>query len=147
MIKLFKKVPVYTRDSVFVKGDDHKKQEVIDEWTDRLATKMAEMSSDKALIDEFGLQIQRTERRGGHYRKVVEVLNEEGYLTKVFHSVAEAATFFNRSGEYISRVIIENKKNALGFGIILRYRETDKERMARKKAEAKKKSKKRKKRQ
>ena len=145
MNKLFKKIPVYTRDSVAFIKDEKKKQETIDSWTDRLATKMAEMSSDKAIIDEFGIQINRMERRGGHNRKTVEVLNVDGYLTKVFHSVAEAGVFFDRSGEYISRIINDNKKNAIGCGFILRYRETDKERMARKKAYAKRKSQKKKK--
>ena len=143
MNKLFKKVPVYTRDSVFIKGDDHKKQEVIDEWTDKLATKMAEMSSDKAIIDEFGIQIERRERRGGHNRKTVEMLNEEGYVTRVFHSVVDASQFFGTSDETIIR-ICRGKKSGMLTGVILRYRESDKERKARKKSEAKKKMKKRK---
>lgn len=146
MNKLFKKVPVYTRDSVGFIKDEKKKQETIDTWTDRLATKMATMSSDKALIDEFGIQIERRELRGGHNRKTVEVLNEDGYVTRVFHSVADASQFFGTSDETIIR-ICRGGKSGLLTGIILRYRKTDKERAARKKAEAKKKSKKRNKRQ
>ena len=137
MNKTFKKVPVYTRDSVIIEGDDKKKQKIIDEWTDKLATKMATMSSDKALIDEFGIQIERMERRGGHNRKTVEVLNEDGYVTRVFHSVADASQFFGTSDETIIR-ICRGGKSGLLTGIILRYRETDKERAARKKSEAKK---------
>jgi hypothetical protein len=141
MNKTFKKVPVYTRDSVFIKGDDKKKQKIIDEWTDKLATKMATMSSDKALIDEFGIQIERRERRGGHNRKTVEMLNEEGYVTKIFHSVHDAAECYGTSDETIQR-ICRGRKSGLLSGVILRYRETEKERTARKKAEAKKKAKK-----
>lgn len=142
MNKLFKKVPVYTRDSVGFIKDEKKKQETIDTWTDRLATKMATMSSDKALIDEFGIQIERRERRGGHNRKTVEVLNEDGYVTLVFHSVNEAARHFGTSDETILRSCRGKRKSCLLNGVILRFRETDKERKARKKAEAKKKSKK-----
>lgn len=141
MNKLFKKVPVYTRDSVGFIKDEKKKQETIDSWTDRLATKMAEMSSDKALIDEFGIQIERRERRGGHNRRTVEVLSEEGYVTRVFHSVHDAAECYGTSDETIQR-ICRGRKSGLLSGVILRYRETEKERTARKKAEAKKKAKK-----
>ena len=38
MSKEFKDVPVYTKDSVKTTNDDKKKQAVIDEWTDELAT-------------------------------------------------------------------------------------------------------------
>ena len=40
-------VPVYTRDSLGLRGetDDKKRQGKIDEWTDRLATRMAATTS------------------------------------------------------------------------------------------------------
>ena len=67
------------------------KQAIIDEWTDALATRMASETSFNALEDEFGIRIQHQERRGGHNKKTVEVLNTEGYLTAVYYSVKEAS--------------------------------------------------------
>ena len=89
MSKKFDEVRVYTTDSVA--GPDTIKQALIDKWTDALANKMASETTYNALEDEFGIKIQHRERRGGHNRKTVEVLNTEGYLTAVYYSVKEAS--------------------------------------------------------
>ena len=122
MIRRKKKVPVYTIDSVIIDGDDHKKQEVIDEWTDELATKMARMLSDKALVDEFDLDIEVKEHRGGHNRKTVEMVNGDGYLVHVFRSAVEAAKYLNVSIFTVKRACCGVRKPLFDEGI-LRYRE------------------------
>lgn len=89
MSKKFDEVRVYTTDSVMIPVKN--KQAIIDEWTDALATKMASETTYNALEDEFGIKIQHQERRGGHNKKTVEVLNIEGYLTAVYSSMKEAS--------------------------------------------------------
>ena len=89
MSKKFDEVRVYTTDSVMIPAKN--KQAIIDDWTDALATKMASETSFNALEDEFGIKIQHQERRGGHNKKTVEVLNIDGYLTAVYYSVKEAS--------------------------------------------------------
>lgn len=89
MSKKFDEVRVYTTDSVL--GPETMRQSMIDKWTDALATRMASETTYNALEDEFGIRIQHQERRGGHNRKTVEVLNTEGYLTAVYYSVKEAS--------------------------------------------------------
>lgn len=89
MSKKFDDVRVYTTDSVL--GPETMRQSMIDKWTDALATRMASETTYNALEDEFGIRIQHQERRGGHNRKTVEVLNTEGYLTAVYYSVKEAS--------------------------------------------------------
>lgn len=137
MIRRKKKVPVYTIDSVIIYGDDHKKQEVIDKWTDELATKMARMLSDNALVDEFDLDIEVKEHRGGHNRKTIEMLNGDGYLVRVFHSIDEAATCLGVSHDMVGRIARGVKKSPF-VDSTLRFRETDKESKARMKAKKKK---------
>ena len=89
MSRKFDEVCVYTTDSVMIPVKN--KQAIIDDWTDALATKMASETSFNALEDEFGIRIQHQERRGGHNKKTVEVLNTDGYLTAVYYSVKEAS--------------------------------------------------------
>ena len=89
MSKKFDEVRVYTTDSVVIPAKN--KQSIIDEWTDALATRMASETTYNALEDEFGIKIQHQERRGGHNRKTVEVLNIDGYLTAVYSSMKEAS--------------------------------------------------------
>ena len=89
MSKKFDDVRVYTTDSVMIPAKN--KQSIIDEWTDALATRMASETTYNALEDEFGIKIQHQERRGGHNRKTVEVLNIDGYLTAVYSSMKEAS--------------------------------------------------------
>lgn len=132
MNKLFKKVPVYTHDSVGFLKDEKKQQKVIDEWTDKLATKMAAMSSDKAIIDEFGIQINCRERRGGHNRKTVEALNEDGYVVMVFHSVNDASKHFRTSVETILRSCRGKRRGNIQAGIILRFRDAEKKKKKKK---------------
>ena len=89
MSKKFDEVRVYTTDSVVIPAKN--KQAIIDDWTDALATKMASETTYNALEDEFGIKIQHQERRGGHNKKTVEVLNTDGYLTAVYSSMKEAS--------------------------------------------------------
>lgn len=122
MMKEFQKVPVYTKDTVsYIKGDK-KKQEVIDDMTSHLADRMAKVTSDRALVNEFGIDIAYEEHRGGHNRRTIEMLNGDGYLVHVFHSIMEAAKFFGTSVDTISRICRGVRKFSFGDGTI-RYRE------------------------
>lgn len=122
MMKEFKKAPVYTKDSVSYIKDDKKKQEVIDDMTSHLADKMVKITTDRALVNEFGLEIDLVEHRGGHNRRTVEMLNGDGYLVHVFHSIIDAAKFFGTSIDTINRICRGARKFSFGDGT-LRYRE------------------------
>ena len=122
MMKEFKKAPVYTKDSVSYIKDDKKKQEVIDDMTRHLADRMAMITSDRALVNEFGLDIDLEEHRGGHNRRTVEMLNGDGYLVHVFHSIIDAAKFFGTSEYTIMSICRGARKFTFGDGT-LRYRE------------------------
>ena len=138
MSKRLLRVPVYTHDSIRLQGvSDDDKDKMIDEWTDRLATKMAEMTSDVSLVNDFGIEIERRERRGGHYKLTIEMLNDEGYVVKIFESITEAAQYFGVNAETVSRLLDGKRKSPLIPGYTLRRRETDKQRKAREKAVAK----------
>lgn len=115
-------VVVYTRDSVHVTNDDKKKQEIIDKWTDELAVKMAERTRIVTLDDGTVLFDNRS-RRGGHNRKVIEALNTDGYITKVFRSVRDAAKFFDVSGESITRRCTGESQTLISPGVVLRYKQ------------------------
>lgn len=122
MMKEFQKVPVYTKDTVsYIKGDK-KKQEIIDDMTSHLADRMAKVTSDRALVNEFGIDIAYEEHRGGHNRRTIEMLNGDGYLVHVFHSITDAAKFFDTSVDTIIRICRCVKKFSFGDGTI-RYRE------------------------
>lgn len=122
MMKEFQKVPVYTKESVsYIKGDK-KKQEVIDDMTSHLADRMVMITTDRALVNEFGLEIDLVEHRGGHNRKTVEMLNGDGYLVHVFHSIIDAAKFFGTSEYTIMSICRGARKFTFGDGT-LRYRE------------------------
>lgn len=122
MMKEFQKAPVYTKDSVSYIKDDKKKQEVIDDMTSHLADRMAVITSDRALVNEFGLDIDLEEHRSGHNRMTVEMLNGDGYLVHVFHSIIDAAKFFGTSIDTINRICRGARKFSFGDGT-LRYRE------------------------
>ena len=122
MMKEFQKAPVYTKDSVSYIKDDKKKQKVIDDMTSHLADRMAMITSDRALVNEFGLDIDLEEHRGGHNRRTVEMLNGDGYLVHVFHSINDAAKFFGTSVDMIMRICRGERKFTFGDGT-LRYRE------------------------
>ena len=119
MSKRFDDVHVYTTDSVT--GPDAKKQELIDEWTDALAKKMARETTFNALEDEFGIKIRNQERRGGHNRKTVEVLNTEGYLTAVYYSVKEASEALHINGTTLI-YHIDGRTRGLVHGQAVRFR-------------------------
>lgn len=122
MMKEFQKAPVYTKDSVSYIKDDKKKQEAIDDMTRHLADKMVKITTDRALVNEFGLEIDLVEHRGGHNRKTVEMLNGDGYLVHVFHSIIDAAKFFGTSEYTIMSICRGARKFTFGDDT-LRYRE------------------------
>ena len=132
----FKDVPVYTKDSVTNEKDEKKKQAIIDEWTDELACKMAK-NTRIVMNDDGTIEFERHAQRGGHNRKIIEMLNAEGYVVKIFNSIAEVAKYFSVSTETAIRTIDGKRKTPLKPGYTLRRRETEKERKTREKANAK----------
>lgn len=123
-------VPVYTVDSVTTNDDDKKKQDIIDKWTDELATKMAE-KTDYDLLDDGTVRFKRKSSRGGHNRQAIEVLNDEGYVVRVFESLADAAMYFGVYPEKISRLLNGVTKLPVVPGLYVRRRETESERLKR----------------
>lgn len=123
-------VPVYTVDSVTTNDDDKKKQDIIDKWTDELATKMAE-KTDYDLLDDGTVRFKRKSSRGGHNRQTIEVLNDEGYAVRVFDSIADAAMYFGVSPDKISRLLNGATKTPVVPGFYVRRRETESERLKR----------------
>lgn len=144
MSKEFKDVPVYTRDSVKTTNDDKKKQAVIDEWTDELATKMAK-NTRVVMLDDGTIEFERHALRGGHNRQTIEMLNDEGYVVRIFESIAETAEYFGVGTETVGRVLRGQRKIPLKPGYTIRRRETDTQRkereMANKKREKNRKNK------
>lgn len=123
-------VPVYTVDSVTTNDDDKKKQDIIDKWTDELAVKMAE-KTDYDLLDDGTVRFKRKSSRGGHNRQAIEVLNDEGYVVRVFESLADAAMYFGVYPEKISRLLNGVTKLPVVPGLYVRRRETESERLKR----------------
>ena len=123
-------VPVYTVDSVTTKDDDKKKQVIIDKWTDELAVKMAE-KTDYDLLDDGTVRFKRKSSRGGHNRQTIEVLNDEGYVVRVFESLADAAMYFGVYPEKIARLLNGTTKTPVAPGYYVRRRETESERKKR----------------
>ena len=123
-------VPVYTVDSVTTNDDDKKKQDIIDKWTDELATKMAE-KTDYDLLDDGTVRFKRKSSRGGHNRQTIEVLNDEGYVVRVFESLADAAMYFGVYPEKISRLLNGLTKMPVVPGLYVRRRETESEKLKR----------------
>ena len=136
MSKDFKDVPVYTKDSVINEKDDKKKQAVIDEWTDELATKMAK-NTRVVMLDDGTIEFERHAQRGGHNRQTIEMLNDEGYVVRIFESIAETAEYFGVSSETVIRTMDGKRKTPLKPGYTIRRRETDKQRKERERATAK----------
>ena len=122
--------PVYTVDSVITTDDDKKKQDIIDKWTDELAVKMAE-KTDYDLLDDGTVRFKRKSSRGGHNRQTIEVLNDEGYVVRVFESLADAAMYFGVYPEKISRLLNGVTKMPVVPGLYVRRRETESERLKR----------------
>lgn len=122
--------PVYTFDSVITTDDDKKKQDIIDKWTDELAVKMAE-KTDYDLLDDGTVRFKRKSSRGGHNRQTIEVLNDEGYVVRVFDSIADASMYFGVSADKISRLLNGVTKMPVVPGLYVRRRETESERMKR----------------
>lgn len=122
--------PVYTVDSVITTDDDKKKQDIIAKWTDELAVKMAE-KTDYDLLDDGTVRFKRKSSRGGHNRQTIEVLNDEGYVVRVFESLADAAMYFGVYPEKISRLLNGLTKMPVAPGFYVRRRETESERLKR----------------
>lgn len=112
--------------------DEHKQQEVIDAWTDELAVKMAE-KTDCDILDDGTVIWHKRDRRGGYNRQTIEILNTEGYLVKVFHSIADIAKYLGVKTQVISNAVNGIRKSVLIPGYILRRRETESERRQREK--------------
>lgn len=125
-------IPVYTKDSVITTGNDEKKQAIIDEWTDELACKMAN-NTDCTILDDGTVVWHKRDRRGGYNRQTVEILNTEGYLVKVFHSIADVANYLGVKTQVVSNAVNGIRKSVLIPGYILRRRETERERRQREK--------------
>ena len=123
-------VPVYTVDSVITTDDNKKKQDIIDKWTDELAVKMAE-KTDYDLLDDGTVRFKRKSRRGGHNRQTIEVLNDEGYVVRVFESLADTAMYFGVYPEKIARLLNGVTKTPVAPGFYVRRRETESERKKR----------------
>lgn len=128
----FGDIPVYTKSSVLTTKDEHKQQEVIDAWTDELAVKMAE-KTDCDILDDGTVIWHKRDRRGGYNRQTIEILNTEGYLVKVFHSIADIAKYLGVKTKVISNAVNGIRKSVLIPGYILRRRETESERRQREK--------------
>ena len=87
--------------------------------------------------DDGTIEFERHLQRGGYNRKTIEMLNAEGYVVKIFNSIAEVAKYFSVSEETAIRTIDGKRKTPLKPGCTLRRRETEKERKAREKANSK----------
>ena len=123
-------VPVYTVDSVTTNDDDKKKQDIIDKWTDELAVKMAD-KTDYDLLDDGTVRFKRKSRQGGHNRQTIEALNDEGYVVRVFNSIADTAMYFGVYPEKISSLLNGKTKTPVAPGFYVRRRETESERLKR----------------
>lgn len=128
-----KDAPVFTHDSVITTKDAKKQQAIIDEWTDELAAKMAE-KAECIVLDDGNVQFRRKTLQGGHNRQTIEMMNGEGYVVRIFHSIAETAMFFGVNTEIITRTLDGKRKLPLAPGFTIRRRETDAERRKREKA-------------
>ena len=126
-------VAVFTKDSVITTDNDSEKQAIVDEWTDKLAKNMAERTH-MVMLDDGTVLFDTRQRRGGHNKQTIELLNAEGYIVKVFDSIADAAKYFNVGTDKILRQIKGISKTPMMPGYTLRRRETERERKAREKA-------------
>lgn len=97
-----------------------------------LACKMAE-ETDCTILDDGTVIWHKRDRRGGHNRQTIEMLNTEGYLVRVFHSIAELAKYMGVKTQVISNAVNGIRKSVLIPGCILRRRETASERRHREK--------------
>ena len=129
-------VAVFTKDSVITTDDDAKKQAIVDEWTDKLAKNMAERTH-MVMLDDGTVLFDTRQRRGGHNRQTIEMLNDDGYVVKIFNSIAETAEYFGVGNETVGRVLRGQRKIPLKPGYTLRRRETEQQRKERERATAK----------
>ena len=100
------------------------------------AVKMAE-KTDCDLLDDGTVIWHKRDRRGGYNRQTIEMLNSEGYVVRVFESIAETAEYFGVGTETVGRVLRGQRKIPLKPCYTIRRRETDKQRKEREMATAK----------
>jgi hypothetical protein len=131
MGKVVEEVPVYLLSSVVSTDDEVAKQAIIDNWTDMLACKMARKS--RVIVDADGnLRVEKySARGGGHNRQIIEMLNDDGYIVKVFRSIKEASKYLGVSEEVINRTLKGERKIPIKPGHSIRRRETASERRKR----------------
>lgn len=109
-------------------GDDRKKQSIIDEWTDILACRMADKV--RMVTDDNGdVEFERIDRRGGHNRQTIEMLNADGEVARVFTSMDEAGEYFGVNHRTI-HYYVDGRKPVIP-GYTLRRRETEREKKKR----------------
>ena len=83
------------------------------------------------LLDDGTVRFKRKSSRGGHNRQTIEVLNDEGYVVRVFESLADTAMYFGVYPEKIARLLNGVTKTPVAPGFYVRRRETESERMKR----------------
>lgn len=126
MDKLLKNAPVYTKDLVITTKDDKKKQAIIDQWTDELAKNMA-MKSNVSVDDDGTIHVdQYSKRGGGHNALQIELLNMDGYLVRIFHSIVETAEYLGCHANEVSRALKKIRKSLLVPGYAVRVRDISK---------------------
>ena len=91
---------------------------------------MAE-KTDYDLLDDGTVRFKRKSSRGGHNRQTIEVLNDEGYVVRVFNSLADTAMYFGVYPEKIARLLNGTTKMPVAPGFYVRRRETESERKKR----------------
>jgi hypothetical protein len=126
MDKLLKTAPVYTKDLVITTKDDKKKQAIIDQWTDELAQNMAR-KSNVSVDDDGDINVEHYSKRGGgHNALQTELLNMDGYLVRIFHSIVETAEYLGIHPNEVSRSLKKIRKSLLVPGYAVRLRDISK---------------------
>lgn len=126
MDKLLKNAPVYTKDLVITTKDDKKKQAIIDQWTDELAQNMAR-KSNVSVDDDGNIHVnQYSKRGGGHNALQIELLNIDGYLVRIFHSIVETAEYLGINPNEVSRSLKKKRRSLMVPGYAVRVRDTRK---------------------
>jgi hypothetical protein len=89
------------------------------------------------MLDDGTIEFERHALRGGHNRQTIEMLNDEGYVVRIFESIAETAEYFGVGTETVGRVLRGQRKIPLKPGYTIRRRETEQQRKERERATAK----------
>lgn len=126
---------IFNELDITVKLDPKKRQQLIDNRTDKIAKMLAlyPTTPTKTLVNMFGFAyetikqiadhagVKKIERRGGHNRKKVELINIEGYIIKVYDSLADFARY-NNMKEHTLQNKLSHGGGRLQPGIFMRYR-------------------------